>query len=89
MASTRLDIRLDQHIKDKAEKAAALMGLKSLTEYIVRLMDQDATRVIAQSENWVIEDNLFDRFMQACEDAPRPNQALLDAAALTQEKGLL
>jgi len=89
MANTRLDIRLDRNIKDKAEKAAALLGLSSLTEYIVRLMDQDATQVIAQYENMAVEDNLFDRFMQACENAPPPNQALLDAATFTKEKGLL
>ncbi|PKL78979.1 MAG: DUF1778 domain-containing protein [Candidatus Melainabacteria bacterium HGW-Melainabacteria-1] len=88
MASTRLDIRLDEAIKEKAEKAAALLGLKSLTEYVVRLMDQDATQVIAQHENLVIADNLFDQFMQACETTEPPNQALRDAAAFTQEQGL-
>ncbi len=89
MESTRLDIRLDRNIKNKAEKAAALLGLNSLTEYIVRLMDQDATQVIAQYEKLVVADNLFDRFMLACENAQPPNQALLDAAAFTKEKGLL
>ena len=42
MATARLDIRLDEDIKVKAEKASALLGLKSLTEYVVRLMDEDA-----------------------------------------------
>jgi uncharacterized protein (DUF1778 family) len=46
MATARLDIRLDEEIKAKAEKASALLGLKSLTEYVVRLMDEDATHVI-------------------------------------------
>ncbi len=32
MATARLDIRLDEEIKAKAEKASALLGLKSLTE---------------------------------------------------------
>lgn len=40
MATARLDIRLDEEIKAKAEKASALLGLKSLTEYVVRLMDE-------------------------------------------------
>lgn len=51
MATTRLDIRLDEEIKAKAEKASALLGLKSLTEYMVRLMDEDATQVIEQHES--------------------------------------
>ncbi|HEY9842061.1 MAG TPA: DUF1778 domain-containing protein [Candidatus Obscuribacterales bacterium] len=88
MASTRLDIRLEQEVKEKAEKAAALLGLKSLTEYVVRLMDEDASKVIAQHENLVLADNIFDRFMQACETARQPNQALRDAAAFTKEQGI-
>lgn len=44
MAIARLDIRLDKEIKAKAEKASALLGHKSLTEYVVRLMDEDATQ---------------------------------------------
>jgi len=39
-------MRLDDAIKLKAEKAAALLGLKSLTEYVSKLMDEDASRVI-------------------------------------------
>lgn len=46
MLNTRLDMRLSQEVKTKAEKAAALLGLKSLTEYVVHLMDEDATKVI-------------------------------------------
>lgn len=46
MATARIDIRLDEEIKAKAEKASVLLGLKSLTEYVVRLMDEDATHVI-------------------------------------------
>ena len=38
MATTRLDLRLDEEIKAKAEKASALLGLKSLTQYVVRLI---------------------------------------------------
>lgn len=88
MASTRLDIRLDEDIKAKAEKAAALLGLKSLTEYVVRLMDQDATQVIARHEQMIVADDVFDRFMQACEQSKGPNQALKDAVAFTRKQGI-
>ena len=40
MSLTRFDMRLDDAIKLKAEKAAALLGLKSLTEYVSKLMDE-------------------------------------------------
>lgn len=84
MATARLDIRLDEEIKAKAEKASALLGLKSLTEYVVRLMDEDSTQVIAQHESMAVEDNMFERFMVACEQAQAPNKALLEAAAFTK-----
>lgn len=87
MATARLDIRLDEEIKAKAEKASALLGLKSLTEYVVRLMDDDATQVIAQHETITLKNDVFDEFMAACEKAKAPNQALLDAVAFTEGSG--
>lgn len=87
MATARLDIRLDEEIKSKAEKASALLGLKSLTEYVVRLMDEDSTQVIAEHETITLTNDVFDEFMAACEKAKAPNQALLDAVAFTDEQG--
>jgi uncharacterized protein (DUF1778 family) len=88
MATARLDIRLDEEIKAKAEKASALLGLKSLTEYVVRLMDEDATHVIEAHESIVVQDNVFDVFIAACDKAKAPNQALLEAAKFTDESGI-
>jgi len=84
MATARLDIRLDEEIKAKAEKASALLGLKSLTEYVVRLMDEDSTKVVSEHESITVEANVFDQFMAACDEAKAPNKALLEAAAFTQ-----
>jgi len=87
MATARLDIRLDEDIKAKAEKASALLGLKSLTEYVVRLMDENSTHVIAQHESLVLEDNIFDKFLTACEKAKKPNTALIEAAQFAKRNG--
>jgi len=87
MATARLDIRLDEEIKAKAEKASTLLGLNSLTEYVVRLMDKDASHVIAEHESIEVKDNVFDEFLLACEKAKAPNKALLEAAAFTKESG--
>ena len=84
MATARLDIRLDEEIKAKAEKASALLGLKSLTEYIVRLMDEDSTQVISEHESIKVDANVFDQFKIACDEAKAPNKALLDAVAFTK-----
>ncbi|NLW04844.1 MAG: DUF1778 domain-containing protein [Pseudomonadaceae bacterium] len=88
MATARLDIRLDEEIKAKAEKASALLGLKSLTEYVVRLMDEDATHVIEEHESIIVKGSVFDQFMLACEKAQAPNHALLEAVKFTDESGI-
>ena len=58
MATARFDMRLDEMIKAKAEKAAILRGKRSLKEYIVSLMEEDATKVIAEHEGVIIEDDI-------------------------------
>lgn len=88
MATTRIDMRLDEAVKAKAEKAAALLGMKSLTEYIVTLMDENATSVIAEHESMVVENDLFDRFISACDEAKAPNQALKEAVKKSREFGI-
>ena len=88
MATTRFDMRLDEEIKAKAEKASALLGMKSLTEYVSKLMDEDASRVIAKHESMTVENDVFDLFMSACEKAQGPNEALQKAAAFTKKQGI-
>ena len=88
MATARVDLRLDEEIKAKAEKASALLGLKSLTEYVVRLMDEDATKVIARHEKTTLNNDVFDRFIDACNEAKKPNKALMNALLYTKEQGI-
>ncbi|MES9991993.1 MAG: DUF1778 domain-containing protein [Candidatus Thiodiazotropha sp.] len=88
MATSRIDMRIDDEIKATAEKAAALLGTKSLTEYIVRLIEKDARRVISEHESIVVEDDVFDRFMNACEAAEAPDQKLREARDYAKERGI-
>lgn len=88
MATARLDLRLDQEIKEKAEKASALLGLRSLTEYVVRLMEENSSKVIAEHESITVKDDVFDRFMSACENVKQPSQTLRDAFTFTREQGM-
>ena len=76
MATTRIDMRVDEAIKLAAEKAAALEGMKSLTEYVVRLIERDAKRVIKEHEAITLEGDVFDRFMSACDAVEAPHQKL-------------
>ncbi|MDH3998133.1 MAG: DUF1778 domain-containing protein [Desulfuromonadales bacterium] len=88
MATARLDMKLDENIKAMAEKAAALLGRKSLTEYVVGLMEKDAKKVIAEYESMTVKDDIFDRFMDACKNANKPGQTLRDAVTFTREQGI-
>jgi len=47
-------------------------------------MVEDSTQVIAEYESVTVEDNVFDQFTDACEQAKTPNKALLEATAFTK-----
>jgi uncharacterized protein (DUF1778 family) len=87
MATTRIDMRIDESVKVAAERAAALEGMKSLTEYLVRLIERDTERVIKEHESITLKDTVFDRFIQACEAAEAPNKKLRDAHDYVASKG--
>jgi uncharacterized protein (DUF1778 family) len=87
MATARIDMRLEEAIKLKAEKASALLGYKSLTEYVVRLMDERSTEVIAQHKSIVVDNDVFDMFWNACNKTIKPNKALADANQFAKEHG--
>lgn len=88
MATARFDMRLDSELKEKAEKASALLGTRSLTEYIVNLLEENSTKVIAEHESMVVENDIFDQFLVACEKADEPNQALREAADFTRANNI-
>jgi uncharacterized protein (DUF1778 family) len=88
MATTRMELRLDKKLKAKVEKASALAGAKSTTEYVLDIMEKDANKVIAQYESITVKDDIFDQFIDACERGRKPGKALLDAAAFTKKQGI-
>jgi len=88
MATARIDMRLSPEVKAKAEKASALLGLRSLTEYIVKLIDENSTKVITQYESMSVENDIFDNFMRVCEEVQPPNNNLAEAAAFTKKQGI-
>ena len=88
MATTRIDMRLDEAVKVAAEKAAALKGMKSLTEYVVRLIEKDSEQVIREHESITLKDDVFDRFITACDAAEAPNKKLREAMGFATEQGV-
>jgi len=88
MATSRIDMRIDESVKAAAEKAAALEGMKSLTEYVVRLIEKDSQRIIKEHESITVENDVFDRFILACKASKAPNKKLQEAKKFAQEKGI-
>ena len=88
MATTRIDMRIDETVKAAAEKAAALEGMKSLTDYIVQLIEKDSQRVIEAHGEIVLKEDVFDRFIRACDAVNAPNKKLREAKALANRHGI-
>jgi uncharacterized protein (DUF1778 family) len=88
VTSSRMDFRIDEKIKAKVERASALLGMKSTTEYVISLINENATKVIAEHENLIVKDDIFDQFWQACKKARQPNQKLRDAVTFTKNQGI-
>lgn len=89
MATTRIDMRVDATLKAAAEKAAALKGMPSLTEYVVRLIEKDAKQVIQEYGAITVENDVFDRFIAACDAAEAPNRKLYEAKELIENRKIL
>ena len=89
MATTRIDMRVDATLKATAEKAAALKGIPSLTEYVVRLIEKDAKQVIQEYGAITVENDVFDRFIAACDAAEAPNRKLHEAKEFTANRKIL
>lgn len=89
MATTRINMRVDAILKATAEKAATLKGIPSLTEYVVRLIEKDAKQVIQEYGAITIENDVFDRFIAACDVAEAPNRKLHEAKELTANRKIL
>lgn len=79
---SRIDLRLSLDTKKQVEKAAILSGSRTLTEYIVRLLEKDSARVIAEHETIVLPGNIFDQFIDVCNKAEGAPKKLKEALHL-------
>lgn len=54
----------------------------------LREIERDAKRVIKEHEAIVLKNDVFDRFMIACEAADAPNKKLREAREFAREQGI-
>jgi len=86
-ATARLDMRLQPSLKQDAERAATLIGARSLTEFVVQAIRDKTALVLDEKEHITLCSRAFDDFMAACEQDVAPDSALKQAAADHDAKG--
>lgn len=74
-----MDLRMDPAVKELATRASALIGSKSLSEFVVQAIREKSARVIEEAEVIRLNDEAFHGFMAACEADTTLNEALLEA----------
>ena len=83
---SRIEARVDEEIKKLAERAAALSGM-SLTDYLVKLIREDAPNAIKINSEIVISNQDFDKFIALCDTPPKLSKKIIDAAKQLDDEG--
>lgn len=84
----RIEMRVDAETKQLAERASAALGCASLTEFITRLIRDNAPQILEQETSIQLTNAQFDRFMAVCNDADRkPSERILAAAKRLDTEG--
>mgnify|MGYP002633995827 CR=1 FL=1 len=84
--SERIEARFMPEIKQLAERAALASGV-TLTDYLVRLVREDAPKTLKSYSEVKLTNQQFDNFMAICEAEHEPNQAIIAAAKRLDEEG--
>jgi len=83
----RIEMRVDAETKQLAERAAAALGCASLTEFMVRLIRDNAPQILQAQATIELTSAQFDQFMQICEAPTAPHDRLKAAAARLDREG--
>lgn len=82
----RIDMRVNEQVKQLAERAASTLGC-TVTEYLVRLIQQDAPKVLKGETEMVLSNAQFDRFALLCQQTKAPSPRILKAAQRLDNDG--
>jgi len=82
----RVEARFVPEIKQLAERAALVSGV-TLTDYLVRLVREDAPKTLKSYSEIQLTNQQFDNFMAICEAEHDPSQAIIDAAKCLDDEG--
>ncbi len=82
----RIEMRVDAETKQLAERAAAASG-SSLTEFLVRLIQDKAPQVLQEHANIQLSNTQFDRFIEVCNSQQAVPDRLKQAAQRLDKEG--
>jgi uncharacterized protein (DUF1778 family) len=85
--AARLDMRIDPGLKAEAERAAALSGSRSLTEFVLQAIREKSATVIREHERITLEAEDFEAFFRACSEPVTPGPRLREAAKRHDDGG--
>ncbi len=84
----RIEMRVDSETKSMAERASAALGCASLTEYMTRLIRDNAPKVLEKESSIQLTNTRFDNFFTICNDAELvPSDRIMAAAKRLDAEG--
>ena len=86
IATHRIDMRVNEQIKQLAERAATTLGC-TVTEYLVRLIQQDAPNILRNETEILLSNAQFERFATLCKQSRPPSPRLRAAARKLDTEG--
>lgn len=82
----RVEARFLPEIKQLAERAALANGM-TLTDYLAKLVREDAPKTLSAYSEIQLTNQQFDQFMHSCQATQKPSKAILEAAKRLDEEG--
>lgn len=83
--SERVEMRATPAQRRILDRATAAIGL-TRSDFVLQAALERAQEVIEKQSSITLENSAFDRFIEACESASKPNQALKDALEFTRAR---
>ncbi|MFT4927856.1 MAG: hypothetical protein ACI8WB_003970 [Phenylobacterium sp.] len=82
----RIEARFLPEIKQLAERAALVSGI-TLTDYLARLVREDAPKTLKSYTEIQLTNQQFDDFIAICDTEQTPSKEILDAAKRLDTEG--
>ncbi|MEW8309699.1 MAG: DUF1778 domain-containing protein [Candidatus Thiodiazotropha sp.] len=84
----RIEMRVDADIKQLAERASAVRGCASLTEFMTSLIRDNAPKILEHEASMQVTNAQFDHFIAVCDDTERkPSTRIMEAAKRLDAEG--